>query len=74
MYTGRETSMLQITPWERALLELLATGTPVGQIAGRLEMPEREVELRLMDLFTRMGASNHIDAVAAAVRRGLLRA
>ena len=66
--------MLQITPWERALLELLATGTPMRQIAWRLEMPESEVELRLTDLFSRMGASNHSDAVAAAARRGLLRA
>jgi DNA-binding NarL/FixJ family response regulator len=66
--------MLQITPRERALLELLATGTSMSQIACRLEMTEREVELRLTDLFSRMGAANHGDAVAAAARRGLLRA
>jgi DNA-binding NarL/FixJ family response regulator len=66
--------MLQITPLERAWLELLATGTSVREIACRLEMTEREVELRLTALFSRMGAANHGDAVAAAARRGLLRA
>jgi DNA-binding NarL/FixJ family response regulator len=66
--------MLQITPWERSMLELLASGTPVSQIASRLEMTEREVELRLTDLFSRMGASSFRDAVAVAARRGLLRA
>jgi DNA-binding NarL/FixJ family response regulator len=65
--------MLQITPWERSALELLASGTPTSQIGGRLGTNEREVEHRLAELFARMGAQNTTDAVAAAARRGLLR-
>jgi DNA-binding NarL/FixJ family response regulator len=65
--------MLQITPWERSALELLASGTTASQIGGRLGMSEREVEHRLAQLFAKMGAEGTTEAVAAAARRGLLR-
>jgi DNA-binding NarL/FixJ family response regulator len=67
-------SVLHITPWERSALELLATGTNTSDIAGRLGVPEPEVERRLGMLFVRMGAASPADAIAAAVRRGLLAA
>lgn len=65
--------MLQITPWERSALQLLASGTTLNQIGGRLGMTEREVEHRLAELFAKMGARNTTDAIASAARRGLLR-
>jgi DNA-binding NarL/FixJ family response regulator len=64
--------VLHITPWERSALELLAAGVNPSEIAGRLGLSEREIQLRLTTLFSRMGASTPADAVAAALRRGLL--
>jgi DNA-binding NarL/FixJ family response regulator len=64
--------VLHITPWERAALELLATGTTTIGMASRLGVSEPEIELRLSSLFARMGASNPTEAVIVASRRGLL--
>ena len=64
--------MLQITPWERSALEMLATGTTTIGMACRLGVSEPEIELRLSSLFARMGASNPTEAVIVASRRGLL--
>ena len=64
--------MLHITPWERSALELLAKGTNTSDMAGRLGIPEAEIQLRLGTLFARMGAATPADAIAAAFRRGLL--
>ena len=64
--------MLHITPWERSALELLANGTNSSDMAGRLGIPEAEIQLRLGTLFARMGAATPADAIAAAFRRGLL--
>lgn len=64
--------MLQITPWERTTLELLANGKPTDEIAGRIGISESEVEAHLNTLFARMGAAGRSEAIAAAFRRGLL--
>lgn len=64
--------MLHITPWERSVLELLASGTKTSDMAGRLGIPEPEVHLRLHELFVRMGAHTPADAVAVAAKRGLV--
>ena len=64
--------MLHITPWERTALELLANGTDEHDMAGRFGIPETEMRVRLSTLFARMGASTPADAVAAALRRGLV--
>lgn len=63
---------LQITPWERTALELLANGKPTNDIAGRLGISECKVEAYLTTLFARMGAASRTEAIAAAFRRGLL--
>ena len=68
------TVMLHITPSERALLECLATGVSTTEIARRAGLNEHEVEPCLQTLFTRMGVTSCTEAVAAAVRRGLLAA
>jgi DNA-binding NarL/FixJ family response regulator len=65
--------MIQITPWERTALELLAAGRTPSQIGRHLGTGDDEVELRLSRLFTKMGAATQAEAVAAASRRGLLR-
>jgi DNA-binding CsgD family transcriptional regulator len=66
--------VLHITPVERTVLECLAHGAAIREIAGRVGMDEREVESNLTMLFVRMGVRTRAEAVAAAVRRGLLAA
>jgi DNA-binding NarL/FixJ family response regulator len=63
---------LHITPSERAVLGYLATGAAINEIAHRLGMDEPEIERWLQTLFARMGVRTRGEAVAAAVRRGLL--
>ena len=63
---------LQITPLERRALQLLAGGHTTRDVAARLGMSAVETETLLADLFTAMGASTQVQAVAAAHRRGLL--
>ncbi len=64
--------VLHITPRERLTLQLLAAGTPVNEMASQLGTSEFELELQLRTLFARMGAASPADAVAGALRRGLL--
>lgn len=64
--------MLQITPWERIALQLLADGETTNDIAARFDMSDVEVEVHLSTLFARMGVTNRIEASRAAFRRGLL--
>ena len=66
--------VLHITPLERTVLECLAKGAAVREIAGRLGIDEREVESSLTMLFARMGVRTRAEAIAAAARRGLLAA
>lgn len=66
--------MLQITPWERAALQLLANGKATDELAGRLGFSECELEAYLTTLFARMGAASRTEAIADAFRRGLLSA
>ena len=64
--------MLQITPAERAALQLLADGRANREIAERLRVAECEVDALLTALFTRMGGSSRAEAIANASRRGLI--
>ena len=64
--------MLHITPWERTALQLLAIGEGNEEIASRLRIGAHEVEAHLASLFERLGAANRTEAVAMALRRGLL--
>jgi NarL family two-component system response regulator YdfI len=66
--------MLHITPWERRVLEQLATGVAMIEIAQHLGMKEPDVESRVHTLFARLGVTTRAEAVAAATRRGLLAA
>jgi DNA-binding NarL/FixJ family response regulator len=64
--------ILQITPLERAALQLLADGKATHEMAHGLGLSECEVEAQLTTLFARMGAASRADAIADAGRRGLL--
>ena len=64
--------MLQMTPWERSALQLLADGKTLDELAQSLRSSERDIKIQLTVLFARMGASNTKEAIADAIRRGLL--
>lgn len=66
--------VLQITPWERQLLQQLACGAAPNEIASRGGVRECDVESRLTALLARMGVTTTTEAIAAAARRGLLAA
>ena len=64
--------LLHITPSERVVLELLASGGYTPDIAARLRISEGEVEGYLTSLYARLGAATQAEAVTAAIRRGLV--
>jgi DNA-binding CsgD family transcriptional regulator len=63
--------VLQITPSERALLESLAKGVALADIAHRFGTNEHQIDVSLQALFARLGVKTRAEAVASAVRRGL---
>jgi len=64
--------VLQITPSERAMLECLASGVALNEIAHRLGTNEHQIDMLLQSLFVRLGVKTRAEAVASALRRGLL--
>jgi DNA-binding CsgD family transcriptional regulator len=64
--------MLVITPQERDALQMLADGTPPEVIARRLGMTARDAEATVRALFAKQGSSTRSEALAEAVRRGLV--
>jgi DNA-binding NarL/FixJ family response regulator len=66
--------VLQITPVERAVLQLLADGNGTIDIANRLRVTVEAIETMMATLLERMGAASRVEAVADARRRGLLSA
>jgi DNA-binding NarL/FixJ family response regulator len=67
-----QTPVLHITPSDRVALQLLANGTAAIEIAKNLGLPESELELHLTTLFARLGAAGRSEAIAIALKRGLL--
>jgi len=64
--------VLRITPHDRAVLQLMADGSETLEIAKRLGLSEHEVQAGLTTLLAAMGARSRSEAVALALRRGLL--
>ena len=64
--------MLQITPWERRVLELIAEGKTANDIGACFGLPIFEAGRRMTALFARMGVETRAEAVAGALRRGLV--
>jgi DNA-binding NarL/FixJ family response regulator len=61
-----------LTPREREILAMLAEGLPNKLIASRLGISDHTVKTHLEAIFDKLGASNRAEAVARAVRLGLL--
>ena len=68
----RARPVLQITPWERQALQLLAQQKAPTDIANSLSMSASEVGPYLTALFAKMGVRSRTEALASASRRGLL--
>lgn len=61
-----------LTPREQEVLRLLATGETNKAIARRLGITDHTVKFHLNAIMTKLGAQSRTDAVARAVRAGVL--
>jgi DNA-binding CsgD family transcriptional regulator len=66
------TRLLQITPPERRVLQLLASGSSPSEVARALRLDVSTLDTLLSELFARMGVSGTAAAIESASRRGLL--
>ena len=61
-----------LSPRESQVLVLLAQGAPNKEIARELGISERTVKAHVTGIFNKLGASSRAEAVAIAMRSGLL--
>ena len=61
-----------LTHRELEVLELLAEGLPNKGIAERLRISDQTVKFHIASIMGKLGASNRVETVRRAVRRGLL--
>jgi DNA-binding NarL/FixJ family response regulator len=61
-----------LTHRELEVLELLAEGLPNKGIADRLGISDQTVKFHIASIMGKLGASNRVETVRRAVRRGLL--
>ncbi len=62
-----------LTARELEVLALAATGLSNRELAGRLTLSEATVKTHLHHAFTKLGADSRQAAIAAAIKRGLIR-
>lgn len=65
-------SIAQLSEREQSVLSLIAEGHPTREIAQRLSYSERTVKNVLHDVVTKLGVRSRSQAVAQAVRDGLI--
>ena len=68
----RAPSRARLTERERRVLRLIADGKPTREVAGALAYSERTVKSVLHDAITKLGARSRSQAIAYAVRHGLI--
>jgi DNA-binding NarL/FixJ family response regulator len=61
-----------LTPRERAVLELVASGLTNRQVGERLYISEKTASVHLSRVMAKLGAGSRTEAVALAYDRGLL--
>ena len=61
-----------LTHRELEVLELLAEGLPNKAIADRLGISDQTVKFHIASIMGKLGASNRVETVRRAVRRGLI--
>ncbi|GGF31542.1 transcriptional regulatory protein DevR (DosR) [Marmoricola endophyticus] len=62
----------QLKEREREVLELLAAGLGVSQIAGKIYMSESATKSHITKIYEKLGAANRAQALVTAMRMGLL--
>ena len=65
-------SWAELTRRERQVLEQLASGAPNREIARSLEISERTVAIYVSSILSKFDAQSRTEAVAVAIRRGLI--
>jgi two-component system NarL family response regulator len=68
----RDPAGARLTERERRVLRLIADGKPTREVAGALAYSERTVKSVLHDAITKLGARSRSQAIAYAVRHGLI--
>jgi DNA-binding NarL/FixJ family response regulator len=71
--TGAGPAHERLTDREREVLELLADGRSTRQIAEQLFVGEETVKTHLGHIYQKLGVTDRVQAVALALRRGLVR-
>jgi DNA-binding CsgD family transcriptional regulator len=67
-----EPTSIDLTPRERQVLELLARGASNKAIARRLEITPHTAKFHVASIVAKLGAAGRTDAVARAMRLGLV--
>jgi len=62
----------RLTPRQREILELIASGRSTSEIAKELTLSTETVRNHLRSLFKELGAHTRVEAIANAQRLGLL--
>jgi len=70
--TNGKPAAARLTEREQQVLSLIAAGHPTREVAQQLCYSERTVKNVLHDVVTKMGARSRSQAVAHAVREGLI--
>lgn len=66
-------TQIQLTTREATVLRLMAQGKSNKEIGAALSITEGTVKLHVTHLFGKLGVSSRTEAIAAAMRRGLVR-
>jgi DNA-binding CsgD family transcriptional regulator len=61
-----------LTPREREIVDLMADGANNRVIASRLAISRHTVKFHVASILVKLGAKSRTEAVAVALRRGLL--
>ncbi len=69
-----QTPAVRLTPREQDILELLASGASVAEVASRLYISQSTAKTHMSKLYDKLDANNRTQAIMAAVRLGLVKA
>ena len=70
---GEPTELFEpLTPREKEVLQMLATGLGNKQIAARLKISEHTAKFHVASILGKLGASSRTEAVSLGLRRGLI--
>jgi DNA-binding NarL/FixJ family response regulator len=64
----------RLTPRQTEILQMLATGIPPPEIAGRLGMSPLTLRTHVQNILTRLGVHTKLEAMALAIRHGKVKA